>query len=89
MGAARNIGKGFIDGDPLDKGGEIANYLDGGIAQSLVLLKMSANKNEVRAEFARSPPRHPATNPEGLGFIGCGKHNSAPDSDRLATQRWI
>ena len=32
MGAARNVGEGLIDGNPLNKGRKIINYLDGRIA---------------------------------------------------------
>jgi hypothetical protein len=89
MGAAPNIGKGLVDGDPLDEGRKIADHLDGGVTQSMVLLVMPADKNELRTEFARSPSRHPATDSEGLRFVGRGEHNPTTDSDRPATQRWI
>ena len=64
MGAARNVGESLIDGNPLNEGGKIINYLDGRIAQPLVVLEMAANKNELRAELARTrlpgiPPRTP------------------------------
>ncbi len=32
MGAARDVGKGFVDRNPLDEGREIVDHLDGGIA---------------------------------------------------------
>ena len=32
MGAARDVGKGLVDGDPLDEGREITQHLDGGVA---------------------------------------------------------
>ena len=86
MGAARNVGKGLIDGNPLDEGREIIDYLDGGVAQPLVFLEMAANKNELRAELARLPSRHTPADPEGLGFVGSGEHNSATDGDGLAAQ---
>jgi hypothetical protein len=44
MGAARDVGKGFVDGNPLHKRREIAGPLDGGIAQPLVVLEMAVDK---------------------------------------------
>ena len=38
MGAACDVGKGLVDGNPFDEGREIVDHLDGGIAQPLVLL---------------------------------------------------
>jgi hypothetical protein len=56
MGAARDVGKGLVDGNPLDEGREIVDHLDGGIAQPLVVLEMAANKSELRTELARLRP---------------------------------
>ena len=89
MGAARDVGKGLVDGDPLDEGREIAEHLDGGVAQPLVVPEMAADKNELRTEFARPPSRHAAAHPEGLGFVGSGKHDPAADGDGLAAQRRV
>ena len=89
MGAARDVGKGLVDGNPLDEGREIAEHLDGGVAQPLVVLEMAADKNELRTELARPPSRHAAADPEGLGFVGSGKHDPAADGDRLAAQRRV
>jgi hypothetical protein len=84
MGAARNVGKGLVDGNPLDEGCEIADHLDGGVAQPSVVLEMAANKSELRTEFARLASRHAAADPEGLGFVGSGKHNPTTDGDGFA-----
>ena len=89
MRAAGNVGEGLVDGDPLNQRREIAEHLDGGIAQPLILLEMAADENQLRAELARPPPRHPAAHPERLGFVGRGKHDPAADGDRLAAQRRI
>ncbi len=89
MGAARHVGKGLVDGNPLDEGREIAHHLDGAIAQSLVVLEMAVDKNELRTEFARLPSRHAAPDPEGLGFVRSGKHNPTTDGDGLAAQRRV
>ena len=89
MGAARHVGKGLVDGDPLDQRREIAEHLDRGIAQPLVLLEMAADENQVRTELARPPSRHAAAHPEGLGLVGSGEHDPAADGDRLAAQRRV
>src|SRR5207237_3133605 len=89
MCAARDVGKGLVDGNPLDAGREIVDHLDGGIAQPLVVIEMAADKSELRTEFARLPSRHAAADPEGLGFVRSGKHNPSADGDRLATQRRV
>ena len=89
MRAAGDVGKGLVDGDPLDQRREIAEHLDGGVAQPLVLLEMAADEDELRAELARPPPRHPAAHPERLGLVGGGQHDPAADGDRLAAQRRV
>src|SRR5262245_6254000 len=89
MGAARNVGKGLIDGNPLNEGSKIIDYLDGRIAQPLVFLKMTANKNELRTELARSSAWHTPADPAGPGFVGSGEHNPATDGDGAAAQGWI
>ena len=89
MGAARNVAKGLVDRNPLDQRREVADHLDGGIAQPLVILEMAADKSELRTELARLPSRHAAADPKGLGFVGSGKHNPATDGDGLAAQRRV
>src|SRR6516164_100369 len=89
MGAARDVGESFVDGNPLDEGCEIVDHLNGGIAQPLVVLEMAVDKNELRTEPARLPSRHAAADPEGLGFVRSGKHNPATDGDGLAAQRRV
>src|SRR6266566_3507757 len=89
MGAARDVGKGLVDGNPLDEGREIGDHLDGGVAQPLVFPKMAADKNEVRTEFARLSPRHASAHSEGLGFVRSGKHDPTADGDWFAAQRSV
>ena len=86
MGAARDIGKGLVDGDPLHQRREVTQHLDSGIAQALILAEMAADENELRAELARAASRHAAAHAEGLGFVGGGKHDPTTDGDRLAAQ---
>ena len=52
--AAGDVGKRFIDGDALDERREIAEHLDRGIAQPLVLLEVAADENAA-AGRARAP----------------------------------
>ena len=89
MGAARDIGKRLVDRDPFDEWRVITQNLDGGVGQPLVLREMAADKSQLRTELARSPARHTATDPEGLGFIRSGEHNTTPHSDRPAAQRRV
>jgi len=89
MDGTRDVGKRLVNGNPLDERGEIAQHLDGGVAQAFVVLEMAVDKRELRTELARLPSRHPAADPEGLGFVRRGKHNPAANGDRLATQRRI
>src|SRR6266852_8151594 len=89
MGAARDVGKGLVDGNPLDEGREIADHFDGGVAQPLIFPKMPADKGELRTEFARLPSRHAAADPERLGFVRSGKHNPTTDGNGFATQRRV
>jgi hypothetical protein len=89
MGAARDVGKGLVDGNPLDQRGEVVDHRDRGIAQPLVALEMAVDKGELRAEFARLPSRHAAADPEGLGFVRRGQHNPAADGNGFAAQRRV
>jgi len=45
---------------------------------------MAADKSELWTEFVRLPSRHAAADPEGLRFVGSGKHNPTTDSDGFA-----
>jgi hypothetical protein len=89
MGAARDIGKRFVDRDPLDEWRVITQNLDRGIAQPLVLREMAADKSQLRTELARSSSCHTATDSEGPGFVRSGEHNPTAHSDRPAAQRRV
>src|SRR5262245_49749652 len=86
MRAPCHVGECFVDGDALDRRREIAQDRDGGIAEPLVLVEMSADKNEVGTELARAPSRHAAAYAEGPRFIRGGEHDAAADRNRLAAQ---
>jgi hypothetical protein len=55
MGAAREIGEGLVNGDSLDQRREIVQHIDGGIAQALIILEMTAHKNQLWTKLARPP----------------------------------
>src|SRR4249920_3624270 len=81
-----HVGEGLVDGDALDGRREIAQYSDGGVAEPLVFVEMSADKNEVRAELPRAPSRHAASYAEGPSLVGGRENDAAADRNRLAAQ---
>src|SRR5262249_41017462 len=86
MRAPCNVGEGLVDGDALDERREIAQDSDGGVAEPLVFVEMSADKNEVGTELPRAPSRHATSYAEGPRFIGGREHDAAADRNRLAGQ---
>jgi hypothetical protein len=89
MLAAGDVGKGLVDGDPLDQRGEITDDRDRGIAKTLVLREMAVDKNQRWTELARPPPRHAAADAEGPGFIRSGEYDTATYGNGLAAQRRV
>ena len=89
MRASGDIGESLVDGDAFDQGREVAQHVDRGVAQPLVVLEVPADEDEVRAEFARPPPRHAAAHAERLGLVGGRQHDPAADGDGLAAQRRV
>src|SRR6202011_5966998 len=74
MGAPSDVGKGLVDGNPLDEGREIVDHLDGGIAQPLVVLEVAVDKSELRTELARLPSRHAAADSlTAEDLLNCGQ----------------
>jgi len=47
---------------------------------------MATDKDQLRTKLARPPSRHAAADSEGLGFVGSGEHDPAPDRNGLAAQ---
>src|SRR5947207_6266563 len=86
MRAPGNVGEGFVDGDALYGRREIAQDCDGGVAEPLVFVEMSADKNEVGTELPRTPSRHPASYAEGPRFVGGRENDAAADRNGLAAQ---
>jgi len=86
MRAPCHIGEGFVDGDALDGRGEVAQYSDGGVAEPLIFVEMSADKHEVGTELARAPSRHAASYAEGPRFVRGREHDAAADRNGLAAQ---
>src|ERR1700730_5270477 len=89
MRAARDVGEGLVDRNPLDQRGEIIEHTDRGITQPLVLFEMAIDEDQVRTKFARPPSGHAAADAEGLGLVGCGEHDAAADGYRFAAQGWV
>jgi hypothetical protein len=81
-----HVEKGFVDGNPFDEGGEIAQHLDHLVAQLLIPPKLPADKAETGAETARPPSRHARMDSERPGFVGRRQHHPAADRDRPAPQ---
>src|SRR6266542_5371461 len=86
MRTTGNVGEGLVDGDALDGRREIAQDSDGGVAEPLVFVEMSADKNEVGTELPRAPSRHAASYAEGPRFVGGRENDAAADRNRLAAQ---
>src|SRR5262249_47907776 len=86
MRAPGNVSEGLVDGDALDGRREIAEYADGGVAEPLVFVEVSADKKEVGTELPRAPSRHAASYAEGPRFVGGRQHDAAADRNRLAPQ---
>src|SRR5215510_9635636 len=86
MCAPCHVGEGLVDGDALYGRCEIAQYSDGGVAEPLVFVEMSADKNEVGTELSRAPSRHAASYAESPRFVGGREHDAATDRDGLAAQ---
>ena len=69
MGAARDVGKGLVDGNPLDERCEIIEHVYGSITQPLVILEMATHKDQLRTKLASPPSRHTAADSKGPGFV--------------------
>src|SRR6185503_12021383 len=86
MRAPGNVGEGLVDGDALYVRREIAQDSDGGVAEPLVFVEVSADKHEVGTELPRAPSRHAASYAECPRFVGGREHHAAADRNRLAAQ---
>src|SRR5262249_17180445 len=89
MRASGNVGEGLVDGDALYGGREIAQDCDGGIAEPLVFVEMSADKHEVGTELPRAPSRHAASYAEGPRFIRSRENDAAANRNRPAAQAGV
>src|SRR5262245_38454721 len=86
MRASCNVREGLVDGDALDGRREIAQDCDGGIAEPLLFVEVSADKHEVGTELPRAPSRHAASYAEGPRLVRGREHDAATDRNRLAAQ---
>ena len=57
------------------------------VAEPLVAAEVAADEEEIAAELARPPPRHPTADPVAPGLVRCGEHHAAPDGDGPVPQR--
>src|SRR5262245_47703079 len=89
MRAPCHVGERFVDGDALDRRREIAQDCDGGIAEPLVFIEMSADKYEGGTKLPRAPSRHAASYAEGPRFVRGRENHAAADGNRLAAQARI
>src|SRR5262249_53509799 len=87
--AARDVGEGLVDREPLDQRCVVADDPDRGVAQPLILLEMAANEDEAGAELACAPARHAAMAAEGLGLVGSREHHAPADGDGLSPERRV
>src|SRR5438105_8972124 len=86
MRAPCHVSEGLVDGDALDGRREIAHDSDGGVTEPLVVVEMSADKQEVGTELPCAPSRHAASYAEGPRLVGGREHDAAADRNRLAAQ---
>src|SRR5262245_51075041 len=86
MCAPCDVGEGLVDGYRLDVRREVAQDADGGVAEVLVFVEMSADDHKVRTELPRASSRHAASYAEGPRFIRGREYDAAADRNRLAAQ---
>ena len=82
----RHVGEGLVDRDALDSRREVAKDSDRRVAESLVFMKVSADKDQVGTELPRAPSRHAASYAEGPRFVGSREHDAAADRNRPAAK---
>ena len=66
MCATHDVGKGLVDGDPLNEGREIIEYRDGRIAKPLVVLEVAADKVSCGQSSRAWRPGIPRRTPKAL-----------------------
>ena len=86
MRAPGHVGEGLVDGDALDSRREVAQDSDRRVAESLVFVKVSADKDKIRTQLPRAPSRHAASYAEGTRLVGGREHDAASHRNRLAAQ---
>src|SRR6185437_10953143 len=89
MRAARYIGKGLVNRDPLHEWRVVGDDMDSGITKALVLAEVAAYEGERWAQLPRTPSKHTALDAERLGFVRGGEHHSAADGDWFSAQGGI
>ncbi len=89
VSAPCNVSKGLVDRNPLDERSKIAEHGDGSIAEPLIVVEMSADKDQLRTKLLSPPPRHTAANSKGFCLVGRSEDHASADGDRFSAQRRI
>src|SRR5437868_7591570 len=86
MRASGDVREGLVDRDALYVRREIAEDRDGGVAEPLVFIEVSADKHQAGTQLPRLPSGHAASYAEGPRFVGRREHDAAADRNGLASQ---
>src|SRR5688572_6458671 len=86
MGAPCYVGEGLVDGDALHGRREVAEYSDGGVAEALVFIEMSGDKDELGTELPRASSGHAAPYAEGPRLVRGRENDATADRNGLTAQ---
>jgi hypothetical protein len=86
MSAPCDVSESLVDGNSLDEWGEVIEHVDRSIAQPLVIVEMTADKDQPWTQFSGAPPGHAAADTKRFGFVGRGEHDTATNSDGFSAQ---
>jgi hypothetical protein len=89
MRAPCNVGEGLVDGDALDGRREIAQDGDGGVAETLIRVEVTADEDEVGTELPREAAGHAAPYTESSRFIGRREDHAAANGNRPVAQAGV
>src|SRR5260370_6126678 len=81
MDRAGHVQEGLVDRYPLDERREVAQHIDDGVAETLVLVEVTADERDVGAQLAGAPAGHARADTEGLCFVGRGQDYPAAHGD--------
>ena len=76
---AADVGEGLVDGDALDERREVAQHVDGGVAEALVLAEVAADEDAVRGTAACAfDPDMPPCTPKALASYDAASTTPPP-----------